>query len=300
MAIISISGKIFSGKDTVGRIVQYLTWQKNSGNLTMSYHEWDKAVPNPCPKGEYQVWEIKKFAGKLKQICSLLTGIPVEDFEKSSVKDSLLPEEWFKYGIDGDHDFTPDDYGYVYTYEDAIELAYDLGEDIKFIQKYRMTVRDLLQQVGTNALRHVVHPNIWLNALFSDYKVKNYVPNKTYSELDLPNWIITDCRFPNEADISLQKDAVLIRVNRISEPQEDSRMCTECGAGFSLQLMDDNNGLSPCCKNHEHVSVLVKPSTHSSETALDNYKFEHIIDNNGTINELVEKVKEILIKTKVL
>lgn len=297
--IISISGKIGSGKDTVGRIIQYLTWCKNTNTHNMSYDEWNKAVPDPCPKGHHQIWEIKKFAGKLKQICSLLTGIPVEDFEKSSVKDSYLPESWFKYGIDGDNDFEPDDYGYVGSYEEAVELANTVGENIKFIQKYRMTVRDLLQQVGTNGLRNIVHPNVWVNALFSDYKVPHAVLNKTYSDVDLPNWIITDCRFPNEAEAILKQNGLLIRVNRNIE-QKDSRLCSNCNNEFSIEEMDNNNGLSPCCKNHDHISTLKPISTHPSETALDTYKFEYVIDNDGTIEDLIVKVKEILTKTKFL
>ena len=39
---------------------------------------------------------------------------------------------------------------------------------------------------------------------------------------------------------------------------------------------------------------------HPSETALDNHSFDYTIDNNGTIEELIEKVREILIKEKVI
>jgi len=35
-------------------------------------------------------------------------------------------------------------------------------------------------------------------------------------------------------------------------------------------------------------------------TALDNATFDYIIDNNGTIEELIIKVKEILIKEKII
>ena len=39
---------------------------------------------------------------------------------------------------------------------------------------------------------------------------------------------------------------------------------------------------------------------HPSETALDNHPFDYTIDNNGTIEELIEKVREILIKEKLI
>jgi len=37
-----------------------------------------------------------------------------------------------------------------------------------------------------------------------------------------------------------------------------------------------------------------------SETALDDYKFDYVIENNGTIEDLIIKVKEILIKEEIL
>lgn len=60
MAIIGVSGYSGSGKDTVGKIIQKL-----------------------CPKSN---WQIKKFAGKLKEIASLLTGIPALKFEDQEFK----------------------------------------------------------------------------------------------------------------------------------------------------------------------------------------------------------------------
>ena len=39
---------------------------------------------------------------------------------------------------------------------------------------------------------------------------------------------------------------------------------------------------------------------HESETALDKEEFDYVIDNNGTLEELKEKVKEILIKEGIL
>ena len=37
-----------------------------------------------------------------------------------------------------------------------------------------------------------------------------------------------------------------------------------------------------------------------SETELDNAEFDYVIENNGTIEELIEKVREILIKEKLI
>ena len=62
MAIISISGPIGSGKDTIAQIIQEIT----------PYHKWD----------------IKKWAGKLKTIGELISGIPKEKFEDQEFKSS--------------------------------------------------------------------------------------------------------------------------------------------------------------------------------------------------------------------
>jgi hypothetical protein len=39
---------------------------------------------------------------------------------------------------------------------------------------------------------------------------------------------------------------------------------------------------------------------HPSETALDDAKFDYVIDNDGTLDELVEKVRVILTKEKII
>jgi len=73
----------------------------------------------------------KAFADKLKECISIITGIPRLDLEKEEVKNSYLPNEW-----------------------NRVES---------------MTVRTLLQEFGTEVGRQI-HPNFWINALFSNYK----------------------------------------------------------------------------------------------------------------------------------
>ena len=64
-------------------MIQYLQCY-NTGEITIEdvlnnpEHEWWVE--------EQSKWEIKKFAGKLKQIASLLTGIPIEKFEDQEFK----------------------------------------------------------------------------------------------------------------------------------------------------------------------------------------------------------------------
>jgi hypothetical protein len=149
------------------------------------------------------------------------------------------------------------------------------------------TVRQLLQEIGTEAMRNVIHPNIWINALFA-----NYNPKVTYSMeiIDLgasnlqrekigkpvhdeyPNWIITDLRFGDELEAVKQRGGITIRVNR-------------------PDLIENSK---------TDKTFPVKVHRHISETALDNHKFDYVINNDSDIKSLIEKVKQILIKENII
>jgi hypothetical protein len=191
--IISISGRIGSGKDTVAAMIK---------QASLSYN-----------------WEVKKFAGLVKHIASLLTGAPVEKFESQDFKKQWMGDEW------------------------------------------GMSYREFLQRMATDAMRDVVHEDIWVNAL-----MKDYVSNDEFTEyfdgvdwiekpisLTHPNWIITDTRFENELDAIENKLGILVKVVRPGE-----------ASGESL---------------------------HSSETALDYVDYwDYVIENSGDIDELRYKV----------
>lgn len=242
--IIGISGKAGCGKDTIGKIIQYLTSAEHDRLTFEEFCALESRWFN------FDDWQIKKFAGKLKQIVSLLIGVPVEDLEKQDVKDKILGEDWWYYQhYQGD----------VVNYLTADHIYYTRNISWNLIQP---TVRQILQEVGTEAMRDNVHPNAWVNALMADYKpfyqhetLARCGGFKLISNDILPNWIITDVRFPNEAKAIKDRDGILIRVER---------------EGFNA-------------------------GTHPSETALDNYKhFDHIINNEGSIAELIESVSKIL------
>jgi hypothetical protein len=222
--IIGINGKIGSGKDTVGKIIQYLTSECGDSNSTRhrTYAEFLQkgGGSNLRNFDQHYVsdWEVKKFAGKLKTTASLLTGIPVEKFEDQEFKKQQMNPEW------------------------------------------NMTYREFLQKLGTEAMRDGLHTNVWVNALFADYNA-----GYTISPLDVDNqapdnWIITDMRFPNEMEAVVEKGGITIRVVR---------------PGTST-------------------------GTHPSEIALDGHTMHYEIINDGTIEDLVEKVKEILTKQGII
>lgn len=210
--LIGINGKIGSGKDTVGKIIQHLTsnW---SDEEFVDTHMLDIRSS----------WEIKKFAGKLKQIASLLSGIPVKRFEDQEFKQKQMSEGW------------------------------------------GMTYREFLQKLGTEAMRNGLHTNVWVNALFANYnaigyKYKDCDYKVIQGKWEYPNWIITDMRFPNEMEAVVEKNGITIRVNRPG-----------------ISLLD-----------------------HPSETSLDTAEFDYTIVNDSTIEDLVIKVREILVKEKII
>lgn len=252
MAIIGISGKIGSGKDTVGKIIQYITSEFNGS--------FDEYITRDLGGS---VWEIKKFATKLKQIVCLLTGCTMEQLEDQAFKNTYLPEEWDWYKtIGANSNGRP-----IYLRSPVTDvIRKEMGDRV-----YRTTYRELLQLLGTEALRNVIHENCHVNSLFADYKAEELLNNPQlnvtdYSNSKFPNWLITDTRFPNEAKAIKDRGGIIIRVER-PRPFDHP---TELG------------------------------NTHPSETSLDNYIFDYVIKNDGTIEELIEKVKQILIKERII
>lgn len=252
--IIGINGKIGSGKDTVGQIIQMLTYMRQN------------RIPLSTASIEYQLtqkqyrsgWEIKKFAGKLKQVASLLTGIPVENFEDQEFKKTELGDEWSQY-----------------EFLARNKEIYHIGTKSD-IEKYDihgyivrpMTVRVFLQKLGTESIRDQLHTNAWVNALMADYKSVHSIDNCPFMRDDYhwnkcyPNWLVTDTRFPNEAQAIKDKEGIVIRVKRnLVEPK--------------YQTLEQR---------------------HPSEVSLDNWDFDYELENNGTIEELIVKVEEMLNK----
>lgn len=212
--IIGVNGYAGSGKDTVGKMIQYVFSKETEITVdvvTTHYklHEWWLE--------EKSGWEIKKFAGKLKQIGSILTGIPAEKFEDQEFKKTELGSEW------------------------------------------GMTVRDFLQKLGTDGLRDGLHSNVWVNALFADYEC---IPaDRAPGGWDCDNWIITDTRFPNEAEAIKSRGGIVIRVDR--------------------------PGVKP-----------VNP--HASEVALDDWDFDYKILNVSDLVSLKQTVEQVLKYAKIL
>lgn len=274
MAIIGVSGKINSGKDLVGNIIKYLINESKITNAEQ-YPLSFEAYCDTITIEDDGSWKIVKWADKLKDIVCIILGCTRKQLEDRDFKEKELSEEWW--------------YFIKATNIGTKELVPYLGNEYMLphaiIQK--STPRKLLQLLGTECGRQIIHPNIWVNATIIDYKPTNI--NINLEGWKYPNWIITDTRFPNEADAIKDRKGINIRLQR-------EKVCNICDKTIRKQ----RNGCNEitCPKGRPDY---IKPSLeHESETALDFYKFDYVIDNNGTIEELIDKVKEILIKEKII
>lgn len=261
--IIAISGRIGSGKDTVGSIIQYLMEYPTSLDKTDHVNRSYNSFVMDIGMGSNPKWKIKKYAAKLKQIASLLTGIPVEDMEKQEVKDKELGMEWAIMGP-----------GWVPSYSNPDNSGLDQPAELEPV-----TLRWFLQNLGTEAIRNNIHTNAWVNALFADYKpVKKKVryPEDDTDEYvsELPNWIITDLRFPNEYEAVKQRGGICVRVERDTP-------CSVC----KLTKAERRGAI---CKE---ITCPSGRPLHPSEIALDNHNFDFTIENSGTLEDLKVEVR---------
>lgn len=135
--LIGISGKIGSGKDTFAEIIRLITSMPYMTNETIEHF-----LTQPNVNIMKTDWTVKKFAGKLKEVATLLTGIPTANFEDQDFKKTNLPEEWNIY----------------YPNQDRSEP---------------MKVREFLQKLGTDAMRDGLHVNTWVNATFATFSNKS-------------------------------------------------------------------------------------------------------------------------------
>lgn len=233
--LIGISGQIGSGKDLVGDMIQYITYCKcynDDADDDISFDGFNNNV--------LKIWEIKKFADKLKDCVCVLLGCSREMLEDRNYKETELGEEWWYYIAKDDKSpsglITLDEYS-------------NLNENQRnWLKLVKLTPRLILQLLGTECGRKIIHPNIWVNSLMSEY-------------VEYSNWIITDLRFPNEAKAIKAKGGIIIKINRTNNTIETSGI-----------------------------------QKHESEIALDNYKFDDIIENDGTLEDLFYKVHEIIKK----
>lgn len=277
--ILAISGKKNSGKDLVYNIINYLTYKykyENKG-FRESFNSYLQAFQEGKIRQKQNYFENIKFADKLKDIVCLLIGCTREQLEDREFKEKELGEEWriYKAIYIDQHDNGIK----LFTNRDEAEEWLDGGFFLStIIEEKILTPRILMQEIGTDLFRNQLHPDIWINSVFSNYKKENYTnigqPDFDWNNQQnepkpfYPKWCITDLRFKNELKVIKDRQGITIRVNR-KQYTEYKEKIIEC---YDI---------------------------HPSESELDNEIFDIVIDNNGTIEELIEQIDTKLFKNDV-
>jgi len=132
-----------------------------------------------------------------------------------------------------------------------------------------LTPRWILQQWGTEVCRNGFHDDMWIASL--ENKLRN-------SKDDI---VISDCRFPNEIKSIKNAGGIVIRVKRGPEPD------------WYRDAADMNAGDK--CMNYMLAKTrMQKLGIHASETAWVGTKFDAVLENDGTIDDLYQQVQALI------
>jgi hypothetical protein len=133
-----------------------------------------------------------------------------------------------------------------------------------------LTPRWILQYWGTEVCRAGFHDDIWIASLENKLR---------HSQDDI---VISDCRFPNEIRAIRNAGGRVIRVTRGHEPAwYDSAVSVNRGP----------NGNSTWALSQRKLE---KFGVHASETAWVGTKFDSVLDNNATVDDLFAKINDLL------
>jgi hypothetical protein len=132
-----------------------------------------------------------------------------------------------------------------------------------------LTPRWVLQYWGTEVCRKSFHDDIWIASL--ENKLRN-------SKDDI---VISDCRFPNEIKSIKDAGGIVIRVKRGPDPD------------WYDDAADMNAG--DRCMNYMLAKTRMQQlGIHASETAWVGTKFDAVLTNDDTIDDLMSKVKDLV------
>lgn len=172
-------------------------------------------------------FEQKRFADKLKHITSILAGIDIE---------------------------------WCYSQE---------GKNVE-VSEFNTTIGGLQQVLGTDVFR-AWDKNVWVKALFSEYKPVSKIIGRESNGIDsddvwgsvMPNWIISDVRFENEAEYIKSKGGILVRLE-----------------GDPAKVRVNSN----------------RDMNHPSETSLDNYSgFDLVYENTRSLESLKSFAADVIL-----
>lgn len=133
-----------------------------------------------------------------------------------------------------------------------------------------LTPRWILQYWGTDVCRKAFHDDIWIAS----------VENKMRKTGD--NIVISDVRFPNEITAIHNAGGIVVRITRGENPEWYD-------AAASANAGPEGNATWSISK-----SKLESLKIHASETAWVGGNIDHVISNDGTIDELFAQIGQLL------
>ena len=134
-----------------------------------------------------------------------------------------------------------------------------------------LTPRLMLQLWGTEVCRKGFHDDIWIASL----------ENKLRNSKD--HIVISDCRFPNEIKSIKEAGGIVIRVKRGNEPE-----WYEAAESMNRGPIQNTNWALSKDK-------IGKLKIHASETAWVGTKFDAVLENDGSIDDLFSKIKDLVL-----
>jgi hypothetical protein len=132
-----------------------------------------------------------------------------------------------------------------------------------------LTPRWVLQYWGTEVCRKAFHDDIWIASL--ENKIRN----------SKDSVVISDCRFPNEIQAIREAGGTIVWVQR-GELPDWYDVAVEANKGSNIALNE-----------------LKMRKIHASETAWVGTKFDVILDNNGSIDDLYKQAQTLVVSNEV-
>lgn len=127
-----------------------------------------------------------------------------------------------------------------------------------------LTPRWVLQYWGTEVCRRGFHDDIWIASL--EARLRN----------TQDNIVISDCRFPNEVGAIRSAGGQVIWIKRGDLPE-----------WYDLAISANQGDLAARAE-------LVNKGVHASETAWVGTRFDAVLDNNGSIEDLYQQLSTIV------
>jgi hypothetical protein len=133
-----------------------------------------------------------------------------------------------------------------------------------------LTPRWVLQYWGTEVCRNNFHDNIWIHA----------VEHRLMRSTD--NVVISDVRFPNEIESIRNSGGMIIRTRRGEDPSW-YRAAEIVNQGPTKNLSWASN-----------KAILESFKVHASETAWIGTEFDAVLNNDGSIDDLYQRISNLL------